>query len=195
MVEAGETLAGTNAQTTGYQSRTHLREPPAGTVEHRSRHRVGCEETPRETADRGQCPCDSSCIRRPRSDKRGIAFLELDGFLVLHERSLGGPLPELERHPAVVVNWRMYGPNGHEARVEGLQQLLCTREQTGKFARVLRFQVMPVPVLPGIRTVGSGSGIDERWAYWRHGGSGADGARHVRRILLMAESPSAGDHA
>ena len=64
----------------------------------------------------GQDSAYSDCLKRHRSDARWIAFLDLDEFLFSPtERSLVEVLPEFERHPAVVVNWRMYGTNGHEA--------------------------------------------------------------------------------
>jgi hypothetical protein len=69
----------------------------------------------------GQYSAYLDCLKRHRSDARWIAFLDLDEFLFSPtEQSLVDALPEFERHPAVVVNWRLYGTNGHEQPPEGL---------------------------------------------------------------------------
>jgi len=69
----------------------------------------------------GQLSAYSDCLERHRSDARWIAFIDLDEFLFSPTgRSVAEVLPAFERHPGVVVNWRMYGMNGHQDRPDGL---------------------------------------------------------------------------
>jgi hypothetical protein len=59
-------------------------------------------------------------LRRHRWDTRWIAFIDVDEFL--HSptgRSLPDVLREFGRTPGVVVNWRVYGTNGHETPPDG----------------------------------------------------------------------------
>src|SRR3954471_2534916 len=69
----------------------------------------------------GQRAAYADCLERHRDEARWIAFIDADEFLFARS---GRPLPEvLERfdsHPGVVVNWRIFGSNGHEDAPDGL---------------------------------------------------------------------------
>ena len=69
----------------------------------------------------GQMPAYDHCLRTYEGESRWIAFLDLDEFLFSPTYR---PLPEIlvdyERHPAVAVNWAMFGTSGHRARPPGL---------------------------------------------------------------------------
>jgi hypothetical protein len=69
----------------------------------------------------GQKSAYIDCLNRHRNDARWIAFIDLDEFLFSPGgRSLPEVLRDFERHPSVVVNWRMYGTNGYQVPPEGL---------------------------------------------------------------------------
>jgi hypothetical protein len=69
----------------------------------------------------GQMTAFEDCIKRHRNESRWIAFIDLDEFLF---SPTGQPVAEVlrqfEQFPGVVVNWAMYGPNGHDSRPQGL---------------------------------------------------------------------------
>ncbi len=69
----------------------------------------------------GQMPAYDHCLQRYGHESRWIAFLDLDEFLFSPTLR---PLPELlieyEQHPAVVVNWMMFGTSGHVTKPPGL---------------------------------------------------------------------------
>jgi hypothetical protein len=69
----------------------------------------------------GQLSAYDDCLERHRRDVRWIAMIDVDEFLF---SPTGGPLPEVlrrfDRHPAVAVNRRFFGTNGHERPAEGL---------------------------------------------------------------------------
>jgi hypothetical protein len=68
-----------------------------------------------------QMRASEHCIASYRDAARWIAFLDVDEFLF---SPASGSLPEAlapyERHPAVGVNWAMYGTSGHREKPEGL---------------------------------------------------------------------------
>ncbi|MFL5902048.1 MAG: glycosyltransferase family 92 protein [Solirubrobacterales bacterium] len=69
----------------------------------------------------GQMSAYDDCLERHRSDVRWIAMIDIDEFLFSPS---GVPLPEILRrfdtHPAVAVNRRFFGTNGHQRPAEGL---------------------------------------------------------------------------
>jgi hypothetical protein len=69
----------------------------------------------------GQRSAYEDCLARHRSDTRWIAFIDADEFLF---SPTGAPLPEVlrrfDRHPGVVVNWRIFGASGWEQPPDGL---------------------------------------------------------------------------
>lgn len=72
-------------------------------------------------AEPGQNSAYLDCLKSHRHDARWISFLDVDEFLFSPTgRSLPDVLRDFERHPGVVVNWRMYGTNGYEERPDGL---------------------------------------------------------------------------
>jgi predicted O-methyltransferase YrrM len=77
--------------------------------------------TPWPQKARAQLPAFAHCLKRHRADARWLAFLDIDEFLF---SPTGLVLPEVLRHfdthAGVVVNWRMYGTNGHEQPPAGL---------------------------------------------------------------------------
>ena len=75
-------------------------------------------EWPREP---GQLSAFDDCLERHRDDARWIAMIDIDEFLF---SPTGAPLPEVLRrfdtHPAVAVNRRFFGTNGHRHPADGL---------------------------------------------------------------------------
>lgn len=69
----------------------------------------------------GQMSAYDDCLDRHRDDTRWIAMIDVDEFLF---SPTGTPLPEVLRrfdtHPAVAVNRRFFGTNGHRHPAEGL---------------------------------------------------------------------------
>jgi len=69
----------------------------------------------------GQMSAYDDCVERHRDDARWIATIDVDEFLF---SPTGASLPEVLRrfdtHPAVAVNRRFFGTNGHERVPEGL---------------------------------------------------------------------------
>ena len=69
----------------------------------------------------GQMSAYDDCLERHRDDVRWIAMIDIDEFLFSPS---GAPLPEILRrfdtHPAVAVNRRFFGTNGHQRPAEGL---------------------------------------------------------------------------
>jgi hypothetical protein len=69
----------------------------------------------------GQLGAYADCLDRHRHDARWIAFLDIDEFLF---SPAGDPLPTVLRryayHPAVAVNWRVYGTGGWTSPPPGL---------------------------------------------------------------------------
>src|SRR5438309_11534779 len=69
----------------------------------------------------GQLPAYNHCLAKHGDESRWIAFLDLDEFLFSPTlRPLPELLAEYEQHPAVVVNWMMFGTSGHLTRPPGL---------------------------------------------------------------------------
>lgn len=69
----------------------------------------------------GQLGAFDDCVARHRDDARWIAAIDVDEFLF---SPTGASLPEVlhrfDKHPAVVVNRRFFGTNGHRHPPEGL---------------------------------------------------------------------------
>jgi Glycosyltransferase family 92 len=69
----------------------------------------------------GQMSAYEDCLERHRDEARWIAMIDIDEFLF---SPTGGPLPEVLRrfdtHPAVAVNRRFFGTNGHRHPADGL---------------------------------------------------------------------------
>lgn len=69
----------------------------------------------------GQMSAYDDCLERHRDEARWIAMIDVDEFLF---SPTGAPLPEVLRrfdmHPAVAVNRRFFGTNGHERAPDGL---------------------------------------------------------------------------
>jgi hypothetical protein len=69
----------------------------------------------------GQESAFQDCLTRHRADARWIAFIDVDEFLF---SPTGRPVREVlhgyDRCPGVVVNWRVYGTNGHQHPPDGL---------------------------------------------------------------------------
>ena len=62
----------------------------------------------------------NDAIRLCRGKSKWLAMIDADEFLFPAERNnLKEVLKEYEQYPAVGVNWVVYGPCGHEQRVEG----------------------------------------------------------------------------
>jgi Glycosyltransferase family 92 len=69
----------------------------------------------------GQLTAYADCLRVHPRDARWLAFIDLDEFLFSPTgRTLPEVLRSFEFHPAVAVNWRTYGPNGHVDTPDGL---------------------------------------------------------------------------
>jgi hypothetical protein len=79
---------------------------------------VEATEWPREP---GQLSAYDDCLERHRDEARWIAMIDIDEFLF---SPTGAPLPEILRrfdtHPAVAVNRRFFGTNGHRHPADGL---------------------------------------------------------------------------
>lgn len=69
----------------------------------------------------GQMSAYEDCLQRHRDEVRWIAMIDIDEFLFSPS---GGRLPEVLRrfdtHPAVAVNRRFFGTNGHRHPADGL---------------------------------------------------------------------------
>jgi len=69
----------------------------------------------------GQMSAYEDCLERHRDEARWIAMIDIDEFLF---SPTGAPLPEVLRgfdtHPAVAVNRRFFGSNGHRHPADGL---------------------------------------------------------------------------
>ena len=69
----------------------------------------------------GQRAAYDHCLEQHRRDAHWIAFIDIDEFLF---SPTGRPLPEIlrsfDRHPGVVVNWRIFGTNGFTHSPDGL---------------------------------------------------------------------------
>lgn len=69
----------------------------------------------------GQMSAYEDCLQRHRDEARWIAMIDVDEFLF---SPTGAPLPEVLRHfdthPAVAVNRRFFGTNGHRSPADGL---------------------------------------------------------------------------
>jgi hypothetical protein len=68
-----------------------------------------------------QLPAYQDCLNRHRRHARWVAFIDLDEFLFSPTgRTLPDVLEGFRNSSGVVVNWRIYGPNGHDRRPPGL---------------------------------------------------------------------------
>lgn len=69
----------------------------------------------------GQMPAYEDCLERHRDEARWIAMIDIDEFLF---SPTGRPLPVVLRgfdtHPAIAVNRRFFGTNGHRRPADGL---------------------------------------------------------------------------
>lgn len=78
-------------------------------------------EWPESFAHKRQVPAYNDCLLRHRWDSRWIAFFDIDEFLFSPtDRKVSEVLADFERHPAVVVNWAVFGTSGHQERPPGL---------------------------------------------------------------------------
>ncbi len=69
----------------------------------------------------GQLPAYDDCLERHRGDARWIAMIDIDEFLFSPTgRRLPDVLRRFDTHPAVVVNLRYFGANGHRRPPDGL---------------------------------------------------------------------------
>jgi hypothetical protein len=69
----------------------------------------------------GQMKAYDHCIATHGDETRWIAFIDLDEFLFSPTYApLPGILADYERHPAVAVNWAMFGTSGHRTKPPGL---------------------------------------------------------------------------
>ena len=59
-------------------------------------------------------------VRRTRKRTKWLALVDADEFLFPMEGDMKTLLKEYEEYPGIGVNWRMFGPNGHDKRPEGL---------------------------------------------------------------------------
>jgi len=82
---------------------------------------AGIVEVTRWPPHPGQLSAYDDCLERHRDAARWIAMIDIDEFLFSPS---GKPLPEVLRrfdtHPAVAVNRRFFGTNGHRTPPEGL---------------------------------------------------------------------------
>jgi hypothetical protein len=82
---------------------------------------AGIVEVTRWPPEPGQMPAYDDCLERHRDEARWIAMIDIDEFLF---SPTGAPLPEVlcrfDTHPAVAVNRRFFGTNGHQRPAEGL---------------------------------------------------------------------------
>lgn len=81
----------------------------------------GIVEVTRWPPHPGQLSAYDDCLERHRDEARWIAMIDIDEFLF---SPTGASLPEVLRrfdtHPAVAVNRRFFGTNGHERAPDGL---------------------------------------------------------------------------
>jgi hypothetical protein len=61
-----------------------------------------------------QMPVYSLCLEAHRDDADWIAFIDIDEFLFSPEGPLPAVLDRYTAYPAVVANWAVYGPGGHD---------------------------------------------------------------------------------
>lgn len=84
-------------------------------------HRDGRVTIIRAPMKNPQCIVYNHCLRHARGRVRWLAFLDADEFL--YTTRAAGPLKqvlsEYETHPAVAVNWQMFGTGGHITKPEG----------------------------------------------------------------------------
>ena len=59
-------------------------------------------------------------VKRTRKRTKWLALVDADEFLFPMEGNMKTLLKEYEQYPGIGVNWRMFGPNGHDKRPEGL---------------------------------------------------------------------------
>jgi hypothetical protein len=60
---------------------------------------------------------DEDCIRRTIGKFQWVGFLDADEFVVVRDgRSIGDILASYHEYPAVALNWRFFGSNGHRQR-------------------------------------------------------------------------------
>jgi glycosyl transferase family 92 len=82
---------------------------------------AGIVEVNRWSPHPGQLSAYDDCLERHRDEARWIAMIDIDEFLFSPS---GKPLPEVLRRfdtrPAVAVNRRFFGTNGHESAPDGL---------------------------------------------------------------------------
>jgi hypothetical protein len=69
----------------------------------------------------GQLIAYLHCLEKYGAESRWIAFVDLDEFLFSPTYApVSEILTEFEQHPAVAVNWAMFGSSGHRTRPPGL---------------------------------------------------------------------------
>ena len=76
----------------------------------------------------GQLAAYKDCLAERGAESQWIAFLDADEFLFpTVADDLCSVLAEFEDHPAVAVNWLLFGSSGHRSRPPGLQIEAFTR--------------------------------------------------------------------
>lgn len=81
-----------------------------------------------------QMPAYVDCLARFGATARWIAFIDLDEFLFAPGGDLRTRLEEYGDHPAVAVNWVMFGSSGHATRPNGIVTQTFTRRADLRFA-------------------------------------------------------------
>ena len=67
-----------------------------------------------------QCAAYRDVIRKTRHRTKWLALVDADEFLFSPKGDMKPQLKVFESYPGVCVDWRMFGPSGHDARPEGL---------------------------------------------------------------------------
>src|SRR3954454_3236476 len=68
----------------------------------------------------GQLEAYDHCVATHGDETRWIACIDIDEFLFSPTlRPVSEILPDYEQHPALAVNWAMFGTSGHLTKPEG----------------------------------------------------------------------------
>ncbi|WP_374442547.1 glycosyltransferase family 92 protein [Stella sp.] len=81
-----------------------------------------------------QLPAYADCLARFGDAARWIAFIDLDEFLFAPDGDLPARIEAYRDHPAVAVNWMVFGSSGHELRPPGLVTKAYRRRADAAFA-------------------------------------------------------------
>jgi Glycosyltransferase family 92 len=69
----------------------------------------------------GQIPAYEHCLETHGAESRWIAFIDLDEFVFSPTLTpVSEILRDYEEHPAVAINWAMFGTSGHRTKPPGL---------------------------------------------------------------------------